>query len=378
MKKIIIFLLALLPVVAHADPSISSDAGRSIDNGQSNTIKRDKSLSADKSRGNRSTESDSRERVREGSTSKSHQERLGQSSEHSNSGSVDLNINSLLLKEFVAHYERQRPQPGMARVQQVFADCKPITGIVNEYPTLNSCPGGGGGGLEGTDTADIVPRRLATHFSTDACGQWGNDDTRSYQQRFSLDPANRVVGQYARCRIIASSWLAEAANRATTERARSEQEVRDRVQLVFSEMDADDRLFEKMRLDAADLWPSANCAPSLERYPEFQKPDIQCGIFTVEGNSITVENRETLSATSIAGRSYKIAINSSDSESVAVDDSTSADRRESYAERESDSRERFRESKKTASLNKSKSLDRNATSKVDRRAGSSMNAIPKE
>lgn len=378
MKKIIIIMLALMPSLAQADPSLSSDANRSIDNSRSNSIKRDKSLSADKSRGNRATESDSRERAKEGSISNSHSEKVGTTADRSKSGSIDVNINGLLLKEFVAHYERQNPQPGMARVQQVFAGCKPLTGIVTEYPTLNSCPGNGG--RAGTDVTDVVPRRLATHFSTGSCGAWGagKDEGSAFQQTFDMDPENRAVSQYARCRIIASAWLDEAANRAVTESARSEQEVRDRIRQTFNQMDTDELLFEKMRLDALDIWANANCAPTLERYPDFQKPDIQCGIFTVDGASITVENRETLSANSIAGRSYKIAISSSDAESIAADDSTSADRRESYAERESDSRERFREAKKTASMSKSKSMDRSSSSKVDRSSGSSMSAAPKE
>lgn len=379
MKKLLI-ILALLPTIAAADPSISSDAGRSIDNSQSNSIKNDKSLSADKSRGQRHADSDSRERAREQSLSRSHSEKIGSSAEKSRSGSVDLNINTVLLKEFVNRYERTQPQQGMQQVQKVFASCKPLSGIVTEYPTLNSSISAPtGGGAPGTfDENDVVPRRLAYHFAKGTGGQWGNSsDSTALQESYNMPSQNEEVGKYARCRIIASKWVAEAGERLGATTVRSEAEVRDRIDQAFTEMENDQQVFEQIRGETMQLWQSAECAPTLQRWPDFSKPNLICqGVIEVDGNSIIIENQETLSAGSIAGRSYKIAINSSENQSVGMDDSISKDARTSRSERAGDSNERYTESKKTASLSKSKSMDKSNSSKLDRSSGNSMNATP--
>ena len=377
---VLILLLGMLTMGhAHANPSVSSDAGQTTDNGESETIKRDKSLSADKSRGDRVTHSDSADRAAEKSLSKSHQSRTGSNAQDSQSASVDVNINGLLLKEFVKHYETTQPQVDAPRVKMVFAECLPMTGMLTEYPIFNSCPSLEGG-HSAMDMEAVVPLRLATRWSSGGCGNWGVGGSNDNQAvtKYRWNPDNPAVGRYGRCRIIASSWLAEAASRASTTSARNEGEVTERIQSVFDQMDADEPLFLKMRQDAINLWQQARCAPSMVRFNDFKSPELNCGIFAVEGNHITVNYRETLSSSAISGQSFKIAINTSESNSVAVDYSVSSDARVSASVRESDSRDRFAERKKTASMSKSHSTDSTASDKVDTSSGANIQASPKE
>jgi hypothetical protein len=56
----------------------------------------------------------------------------------------------------------------------------------------------------------------------------------------------------------------------------------------------------------------------------------------------------------------------------------SEDDKVASSERKGNSTERYQESKKTASLHKSKSQDNNSSSKVDRSTGNSVNAAPKD
>lgn len=379
MKHIYIFLLALLPGLALAEPSQSSDSGRDKDTSRSSSIKRDQSLSADKARGNRTTRSDSRENSRETSSSHQSQERSGNSWDRSTSGSMELNVNSILMREFVRHYERTRSQPGMSRVQKVFADCKPVSGVVTEYPTLNSTITLGDG-YSVIDTNHIVPRRLATHFVQNTGGAWGQaSDQTGLVNTYDMPAGHPEVGRYARCRIIASKWVAEAGDRVTAYSARSETEVRQRITEVFNQMDSDDRLFERFRMEALELWQQADCAPTLRRWNDFQKPELHCyGVFVIDGNSIEVENQQTLSEQSIAGRSFKVSLEQSESTNYAREDSNSEEDRRGYSERESDQRERFAESKKTASMSKSKSSDRGSSSKETRSSGAGFKVVPKD
>lgn len=368
---IVFFFLSLAVSQAYADPSVSSDAGRSIDNGQSDTIKHDKSLSADKSRGNRATESDSRERAREKSLSNSHQERVGSSRERSRSSSVDVNINGLLLREFTARYERGNSWFGAAG--DYFHTCKPMMSLKTDYPIIaHFYPGskqwddhvtGKNKGWSSVSNENLSDIRLLPH-------QVGNGAHKSENIEY--------VARYMECRIAANYWIAEAGDRVATQKALSEAEISDRIRATFIQMDDDDSLFTQLQKRAENLLQQAQCVPFLTDYAGAKTHEIECGVFSYVGDRIEVENRETLSESSINGRSYKIAISAQESQSASEDDSVSRDAKVSASVRDSDSRERFREVKKTANMSKSKSRDQSSSSKVDRSAGNSMNATPKE
>lgn len=375
--KYLTFLFVFFSFAALAEPSISNDSGQSTETQESTDLQKKKSLSSDKSRGRKESHSDSDERANETSKSKSHSERDSNSHDIQKSGAVEINVNGLLLQEFVRHYESAEPADSMPKPQFVFATCKPMTGIVSEYPTLNSCPSAGQiGGRQ--DLNFIVPRRLATHFTD--CGGWGGAVSEAKDMGFiprnSVNSQNEYVSKYARCRIVASAWLDEAAARAVNTSAKTESEVRERIQSTFQSMDNDPQLFEMLSAKARQIWSRANCSAWLSIYRDFQKPEVNCGIFSVEGNQIEVENRKTLSESSIAGRVYKIALQNSDSTSASSENAMANDARTSIASRESDSRDRYIESKKTASLSKAKTLDKSSTTAKSRSAGNSMKAAP--
>lgn len=365
MQKLIFLILAmLLPVIAHAEASLSSDAGRSIDNSQSSTIKRDKSLSADKSRGNRASESESRDRSAEKSLSKSHQKSTGTSSENSKSYTVDININGLLLREFTARYERGNSGAGAA--WDYFHTCKPMMNSITDYPVKDMSTGG------------VAGRNEAMKPKIDSNGRGYLLSAGDGGLIISfVDPQNKTISRYAQCRMTASYWLAEAGDRSASQKVTSEAEVRSAIQSTFNEMDSDSSLFELLRQQARDIWEQASCSNWLDDYKSFKDPRIECGIFSFVGKSFTVENRETLSEASIDGRTYKVAVAYQNTESEAEERSASADAKVSTSVSQSESRERYRESKRTASLNKSKSTDTSSSSKVDRSTGNSINATPK-
>jgi hypothetical protein len=320
MNKLIIILLTLMPVISQANPDNLSSGTRDI--------------------------------AKDKSKSESHSEKVGRAAQSANSQSAELNVNSVMLREFIRRYE-QKPFTGGTRSQYIFSECKPLTGIINEYPTLNSTPSVNGRGGIVFEPNNIVPRRMARHFEAGAGSSTGvvqgatlgnpsstgvNSDLSKtgMQSNYDMPAQNQEVGRYARCRIIASWWIDQAAQRATSESARSEREVVERIQQVFDEMDKDSELFENYVNNAIDLWKSAECSATLKRWPDFNKPELICyGTLVIEGNNIEVENQPTLSASSIAGRSYKIAIQSSNSNSVAVEDSVGSEKRQSASERQS-------------------------------------------
>jgi len=356
MKKILL-ILALFPLVAVADPSISTDAGRDRDSSTSSSIKRDKSLSQDKSRGNRESWSDSKEHAREMSRSRSHQERTSRTWEKSDSYSADININGLLMREFTARYERGGSGNGTA--WDYFHTCRPLLNAVPDYPVRDYT----NGGIRGRN--DAMRNFAGNGFLIDRDGM-----------PLVVDPSDRHISRYAQCRMTASYWVSEAGDRVTQQAVTSEAEVRERIRETFVEMDANEDLFTNLRQRARDIWADASCGNWLNDYSHYKSPEIDCGVFTFIGQTFTVENRETLSESSINGRSYKIAINASESDSNSIDDTDAADRSESYSARESDQRERYVEGKKTASLSVSKSKDKNSSEQKSRKSGASMSSTP--
>lgn len=364
-QLILITALALLPALAQADASVSSDAGRSIDNGQSSSIKRDKSLSTDKSQGNRTTGSASTEKSKEKSNSNSHSKKTGTNAENSKSASVDININGLLLREFTSRYERDGKGTGTAA--EYFGLCKPLTAALTDYPIISWRNSPQDGDIVGLNDFVEEQTRLG-----------GGISKPYYETGWPVDPHNKYVSRYSQCRITASFWVAAAGDRVSSQKISNEADVRDRVRQVFNEMDGAESLFVDLRQRARTLWSQANCAPWVQDHKSYKSPQIQCGVFSFMEKTFTVENRETLSESSIDGRNYKIAVSAQTSDTVAEDDSVSSDDKVSSSERSGDSTERFKESKKTASLNKSKNLDQNSSSKVDRSTGNSMNAAPKD
>lgn len=357
--KLVIAALTLIPAFALADPAVSSDAGRSLDNTQQNSIKRDQSLSADKAHGRRRTLSDSEERSREASRSRSHQEAVGTREELSNSYSADISINGLLLREFTARYERGNNGSGSA--WEYFHLCKPLMNSQVDYPVWDLTAGGVVGLIEA--------RRSRTR---DGYVMLRGDSMMKPQ----IDPTNRYISRYSQCRMTTSYWLSQAGDRTTRQQVTTENQVRDRIRQVFAEMDADESLFQDLRQRARDVWAQAVCSPWIDTLDNFKAPEIECSVFTFSGGTMTVENRETLSEASIDGRSYKVSVSASQSESVSTDDTVARDARESVAARESDTRDRFAEQKNTATLSTSKSKDRSRSRKVDRSVGNSVSATP--
>lgn len=391
MKKIILCIMTALtfPYIAYADPGLGAGSDRNTENSQSDSFKRDKRLEVDKAQGGRSSETNSREQSLETSNTNSSSERRSNNEESNRSGSIDININSLLLHEFINHYENRSPEDGMSRPQYVFALCKPLTGIISEYPTLGECVDESMGpyfrradnqhSLLGVDREVIVPRRIAPRYGH--CLYKGGKASQGEElgnNRFDFDPNNKYFSQYARCRILASKWVGEAGQMVSASIVTSESDAKEKIDQTFDAMDANPVLWEKVMHEASSIWSNANCSPTLQSFKDFEKPDIQCGIFQIDGQHVVVEGRPTLSGESIEGRSYKISMSSSTSTSLVTETGRSAERRHGSSIRSGANVETFKEHRKSASLSKSKSTEDSQQSGLSRKSDSSINASPKE
>lgn len=357
MNKIFAVLLcASVAASASANPSVGSDAGRSFESGSTSSMKRDKSLSADKARGDRQTITKSRERAHEQSQTESNSESRGRSFEKSKSSEVSLNINGILLQQFVKRYERTAEGEGMAGAY--FSACKPISTALSDYPVWS-------------------------YFSSRVMGRSAAMDEglihREVPLKLRVDPQNVYVRRYSQCRMTASAWLSHAGDLANRSSPKSEQEVVKIVQAVFHQMDLDGELFIQIRQQARDDWDEqAYCSNWMSDYHDFNEPDMDCSVFQFKGRDMYVKNRKTLSDDSIDGRSYSISLNSSESDSYRVENSSTSDDSVSRSARMSDSDERFRERKNTATLSKSKSSEASTSTKLDRGSKAGVNSTPGE
>lgn len=356
MKKTLFVMLAFLPAIVHGQASVSTDAGRSKENSQSSSIKRDKSLSQDKAAGNRETEADSRDLTHEKSRSKSLQAKAANSEETSKSFTRDININGLLMRGFVNRYETSKE--GMLMPGSYFSDCQALSGRIKNYPVANWVKNRPDG-LNATYA--LQPGRLVSN---------------SFQNAMPVDKDDRYISRYAQCLITASLWVAEAGEKVGRLKLTSEDQVIEMVDHIFSEMDLFGQSFIRLRQQARDIWQEATCSQWLGSADHFKAPAIQCGIFSFEGDRISVQYRETLSEAAIDGKIYKISLVAQSNESQSVEASASADVKLSASVSQSETQEKFKEAKKTATLNKSKSMEVSTTSKVDRASGNKINASP--
>lgn len=358
-------LLALLaiPAVALANPSLGVDSGSKTDNSESSSVKRDKSISNELGRGNRDSRSRSHDNSTEASVSASRSARRGTSQDEQRSNSVDININSLLLSEFTARYERG--DVGLGAAWDYFNTCKPIMRAEMDYPVWNLVTGG-------------VSGRIAA--SRTAAGPNGGYVVSAGPgtQHPMVDPSNRYVARYSQCRMVASYWLAAAAERASSQSVRGEDEIREHIQDAFDAMDSDPTIFADLRQRARDVWSNAICGNMLDDWDSYKSPNFDCGVFRFVGSTFTVENRETLSEKAIAGRSYKVAMSASNSNSVAQESSISSDRRDSESYRRSTSHDNFNEGKVSVSSSRGKSTETRETNSKSNGTSASIGVSPRE
>lgn len=306
MKKIL-YALLLLPSVALA--SSASDFGREMNDPQLSHTK------------NQGTIDSSGERAREKSRSKSHSERDSTSHDNQKSFSREVNINSILIQMFTDRYEQQNSGTGEAG--EYFSLCRTFTGMQSDYPTVDESAG------EVTGRTQVAQNtsRLGMQSSMSAAGLQSVQLTQ-----------HPYVRRYIQCRITASGWLAEAGNRAASAQAKSDAEVRQIIGQVFSRMDADDQLFERLRQHARDVWAGLSCTNWVDDFSYYSGPNIQCGTVIYDAHGWQIENRQTLSAEAIDGSAYKISLSDSDSTSTSSENSRSREAKASEGNRYTTSR----------------------------------------
>lgn len=381
MKLKILALIALFSISASsfADPVISSDTGKGIDRTHSEKESLDRKLEASKSRSRAHRNTDEDSRAVEASTNRADRRAWSRSKSNQSSASIDVNINSLIIQQFVNRYEKVDGNTignSSPLALQYFNACRPITTKDSAYPTLNGWLGGFGVQPR-PDYNKVTGRNSATkytHSMLDPLYGGDGDGSTNIAQGFEVDPTAPYISKYARCRIVAHFWISEAATRAVSSEVRSESEIKSRIADTFGEMESDDQLFYDMQAEAKSLWSQASCTNWLKIFGDLNGAEIDCGVFIYNSKGFQIDYRETLSANSIDGKTFKIAVSGTTDNTYAEEDSQGNDYRKSVASRTSDARERATEQKKQASLARGQTIENGMQTGRSRKDGAGLSA----
>lgn len=374
-KQITAAALLAAAMAAQAAPSVGTDATQSTETTDSSTLVREKKMSIDKSNSKSKTISRSKEHARERSQEQSASKRKSKEARASKSFSKDVNINSMLLAEFVRHYEQQIPSAGQPEVVRYFATCKPLTAAQRDYPTLNTQTPPVSVGDLFRDNA-VTGRGSALPMTVSAMRSVGSEFFQGTAENYPADPQIPTISRYAQCRMTASSWIAAAAEKVSAAPVHDVSEIARNIASAFSAMDADSRLFLSLRQQARDDWAHAQCTPWLKWQGDYRGPEIDCGVFEFKGDKFYVNRRETLSESAIAGASYKIAINSDQSTSSSTELASSTTSRVSDSDRNGVTVDVSTENRQSDSMGKTKSSTSGDSSVYRDGATNSINATP--
>lgn len=373
-KQITAAALLAAAMAAQAAPSVGTDATQSTETSDSSTLVREKKMSNDKSQSKSKKISRSKEHARERSQEQSESKRKSKEARASKSFSKDVNINGMLLAEFVRHYEQQIPSAGQPEVVRYFATCKPLTAAQRDYPTLNlpSPPNR----IEDFFSDNAVTGRSAARPLSVSALRTSSNFYQGTPENYIVDPRIPTISRYAQCRMTASSWIAAAAEKVSAAPVHDVSEIARNIATAFSAMDADSRLFLSLRQQSRDDWAHAQCTPWLKWQGDYRGPEIDCGIFEFKGDKFYVNRRETLAESAIAGVSYKIAINSDQSTSSSTELASSTTNRVSDSDRRGVTVEASTEDREVTSLGKTKSSTAGDSDTYRSSATNSVNATP--
>lgn len=129
------------------------------------------------------------------------------------------------------------------------------------------------------------------------------------------DANDPVVSDYAKCRIAAHFWVTAAAMHLAQESIvfTSEEAAKAEIDRIFDVMDESPDLFSRIVEKTNQVWNNAICSSSLPFNDE--SLTFNCGIFAADATSnpprFVVNGRETLSSNGIDGKKFKIAMSQS-------------------------------------------------------------------
>jgi hypothetical protein len=267
----------------------------------------------------------------------------------------EININSRLLEAFIQVYEIGPPDP--ANPLRVFLErnqCKPLTGLSQEFPVVGlfACGGGGRdcfqyrwpliventvgryGTCEGVYLDQITGRQGVTSDGRHV--NWVQFDVRPYHESIQspwlrfigpdnsvpsncwaipgryISPADMVSGRkpavmkYIGCRLIAHHALARAG-RLLSGKEYSDEAIIDAVRQAGN---AVEDIKDAVKKDLDQL----ECTTILPVATRFRAPELRCTIFSIEGNEpprFMYRQKLTLSPQGIDGVQFTMNLSSS-------------------------------------------------------------------
>lgn len=361
----IVLLAAVGATGAMANPSIKAGANQGIEDSESTDVTREKRLSVDKSTSGRNSNARTTEHSREKSQESSQSQRQSNERRNSQSFSTEVNLNSLLLQRFVAHYENvdeNRLSSNMPEAVKYFATCKPLKYEKWDYPVVGEV---GEIGRRG-----VVPLRVVVNRRFQPDENPGNI--------ILMDAGMPVVSRFAQCRMTASYWLAAVGRNLAGASAKNEAAVAAMVDAEFERMDLSGK-FQELRQKARDEWRNnAICTTHAKTLLASQSANLDCGVFQLSGDKYYVSRRQTLSPEAIDGVSFKIALSSDENSSMANERSSSVSERSSMANRASATSESASEVRNSASLSRDRKSSSQGKNTTSRSAGSDIDASLKQ
>lgn len=366
--RCLFLVTSLISIPVFADPSVSSDASRQKEQSGGEKVVRDKKLSVDKSTGNKATATNSRENTAESSIDRKTTEKQGKEQSLKRDYTVQVDINSLLIREFMMRYEAGLQQPAMSSkagsvLFKFFADCKPFGNILSGYPV--AVPGRQPNGELGV--AVVTARQAAA--------------TTSFYQSdrpFLADATHPVIQDYGVCRLAAHYYMTEAAERVSRSKVVSENDVRSEIESVFNDLEQDEAALQRINNQVWKTWNAAVCGPWLRQANQYNgTPAMQCGTVKIEGEQVFVFGMPTLSKDAIDGKRYQVSIAMGDSDTRSAEKSLERSSKTSVAQKASSSSERYAEIKRDAQFSRTTQAETGSTSRTQRGSQSSVSVNPK-
>lgn len=354
-------LAALAATGAIANPSLKAGANQGIEDSESTDATREKRLSVDKSTSGRNSNAKTAEHSREKSQESSQSQRQSNERRNSQSFSAEVNLNSLLLQRFVAHYENvdeSRLSDNMPEAVKYFAACKPFKYERLDYPVIDD-----------PATRSVLPFRAVADRPFQPVDVAG--------RIFLMNADMTSVARFAQCRMTASYWLAAVGRSLERMSVHNEADIAMLVDAGFDRMDMSGR-FQEVRQRARDEWRNAACSTYTKPAPSAFPANMDCGVFQLSGDKYYVSRRQTLSPEAIDGVSFKIALSSDVSSSMANERSSSTSDRSGTANRNSATIESASEVRNSASMSRDRKTSSQGKNTTSRSAGSDIDASPKQ
>jgi hypothetical protein len=282
----------------------------------------------------RHTKDEKRQHAREKSKSATSSTKQSSDQKSDNSFTVEDNINSLLIKTFIDHYEsgsNSGSGPGW------------LSGLSTSIPDYYNTPQGqhalewlrsvARNDLIAQNGLDVTPDyhckpfsnisydfpvffRLTVGRAGEANGSPELDKIRSSNTLASI--GYKAVFDYVVCRVEANIILTAAGDFVAHQGQvfSSERDVSEQIDEFFHEIDSSQEIQDKIIAGTDDIMNQVSCSGALPHIGVSNDLTLNCGVFYANAGSgeFRIFGRQTMSSSAIDGKSYKVSISQGNSE----------------------------------------------------------------